>query len=67
MKITLADARSFPCSTKYGLCSKGLRSFGDKYNLDWKEFISVGLDDSVLLETGDAMAKKLVEWVHDGR
>ena len=62
MKIKLSHARSMPCSTKYGLCSNGLRTFANKHNIDWKTFINEGIDEEVLVKTGDAMAIKLVKW-----
>jgi len=42
-------------------CSGGLKVFFKKYDLDLKEFCNNGLDESVILGTGDGMAITLVE------
>ena len=65
MKITLAHARSIPCSTKYGYCSSGLRKWANLHNINWQEFILNGIDEEILLKTNDAMAIKLVKWVKE--
>ncbi|MFL0802460.1 MAG: hypothetical protein K6L81_01995 [Agarilytica sp.] len=56
MIITLAHQR------KFHYCSKGARRFCKRHDLDFLEFVRNGYDESVLLETGDAMAIKLVEF-----
>lgn len=43
------------------VCSRGARSFFKRHNLDWNNFLQHGIDDQLLLDTGDAMAKKVVE------
>lgn len=42
-------------------CSTGLKIFFRKYNLDLREFCNRGLDESLILGTGDEMAIHLVE------
>lgn len=44
-----------------GYCNKGGRLFCAKHNLDWQKFIREGVDESVLISTGDAMALRIVE------
>ena len=56
--ITIRDARKL----KY--CSRGIREFCDRHDLDYTNFIKNGIDCSDLLETGDSMAIRLVELVH---
>ena len=42
-------------------CNTGARDFFKRHGLDWSDFIKNGIDDQVLIETGDAMAIRLVE------
>lgn len=58
MIITMTHVR------QSGMCSKGARAFFLRHGLDWSEFIKNGLDESLILATGDAMAKKVVEVAH---
>jgi hypothetical protein len=51
---------------KAKMCSKGTRSFFLRHNIDWSSFIKNGVDEDILLSTGDAMAKHVVE-VANGR
>ena len=46
---------------RLGYCSKSIRLYADRYNLDLKEFVLRGLPEELLLETKDSMAIKLVE------
>ena len=55
MIIRIEDARAL------GYCSKGMRLFCKKYNINYLAFAQNGIEDSVLLETNDAMAIKVVE------
>lgn len=59
--ITIRDARKL----KY--CSRGIREFYDRHNLDYSDFIKNGISCNDLLKTGDSMAIKLVELVHGRR
>lgn len=43
------------------MCSRGTRAFFIKHDLDWDEFLSEGIEAQKLLDTGDAMAIKVVE------
>jgi hypothetical protein len=58
MKITIRNT----AGCKY--CSKGVREFFKKYNLDYNEFVKNGVEEEVLLGTGDSMAKRVVEFAH---
>lgn len=64
MIVTLEHARSLPCVTNHGMCSRGLRAFCDRHNIDWRDFITNGIEEERLLATGDAMALKLVQWAN---
>lgn len=55
MIITLDHAR------RMGYCSSGIRLFAKKYKLDLREFCHNGIDESVLISTGDEMAIAIVE------
>lgn len=53
--VTLQDARSVY------FCTKGVRLFFKKYNLDYMEFLNNGIDAQELINTGDSMALQVVE------
>lgn len=42
-------------------CAKGVIKFFEKNNLDIKDFVKNGIDESKLLPLNDAMANKAVE------
>lgn len=46
-----------------GYCARGARRWAARMGLDWSAFVRDGVDSSVLQETGDAMAQRLVEHV----
>jgi len=52
--VRLCDARVVK------FCNKGGRAFAERHGLDWAEFLKNGLDESMFLATGDAMALKAV-------
>lgn len=45
-------------------CSRGIRAFCAKYNLDYSSFIKDGIDESVLAALNDSMATKVIEAAH---
>lgn len=47
-KITINDAR------KAGFCVAGLRDFAEKHNLDLRDFVKNGIEESVLIDLGEA-------------
>jgi len=51
-------------NSKY--CKNGTKLFFEKHDLDWNKFVSEGISSKLLVDTGDAMAIKLVE-VANGR
>lgn len=51
---------------KARMCSAGARDFFKNHGLDYSDFLKNGVDSSVLLQTGDAMAIRVVE-VASGR
>lgn len=64
MKIYLNDVRSVPMpGRKPGYCVTGIRAFAERYGLDVRAFAREGIDEEVLLATGDAMAIHIVEYV----
>ncbi len=50
---------------KNGYCVSGCRLFAEKHSLNWRAFCHEGIDDEVLLATGDAMALKIVEYARE--
>lgn len=55
MKVNIRDLRAAR------MCSSGARDFFKRHQLDWSAFIKEGVEEEDLLNTGDAMAKRLVE------
>lgn len=47
-----------------GYCSKGQRQFAARHGFDWTDFLTNGIEEELLLATGDHMAQKLVESAH---
>lgn len=64
MIITTEHARSIVGPNQKGYCAKGMRLFAKRYNLDFAKFCRDGIDEQVLLDTGDAMALAVVEEAH---
>jgi len=48
------------------MCSPGTRLFFMRHGLDWSDFLKNGIEEERLLNTGDSMAKQVVE-VANGR
>ena len=72
MIVTMRHLRTIPGFSKDpGFCSSGGRAFFTRYNLDWSNFLRNGIDSELLLNTGDALAKALVDHaakeIADGR
>ena len=44
-----------------GYCAKGVRAFLAGHGIDWLTFVREGIDEEVLLATGDQMALNVVE------
>ena len=60
--VTVDHLYSVPnYSGRPGFCGRGARAFFARHGLDWSAFVRDGLPASVLLATGDAMARRLVE------
>lgn len=60
--VTVDDLYSVPnYSGRPGFCGRGARAFFARHDLDWLTFVREGLPARVFLETGDAMARRLVE------
>ena len=60
-KVTLTDLRAAK------MCSAGARRFFKRHRLNWDTFIKSGIDDRLLLGTGDHMAKELVRVANERR
>ena len=60
MKIYLYHAK------QVDFCAPGMRYFARKYKLDLGDFIANGIDEEILLATGDETAKKIVEVARNG-
>lgn len=55
LTITINDIRA--C----GHCVRGTRKFFESYNLDFRDFLTNGIDAETFLATGDAIAKDIVD------
>ena len=49
---------------KAKMCSHGAREFCRTYGIDWSKFLSKGVDESVILNTGDAAGRRVVDVAH---
>lgn len=54
-KVNMNDVRSAQ------LCSVGAREWFKMKGLDWSAFLKEGIEEDLLLETGDGLALKAVE------
>jgi len=54
-RITLDDLR------RAGYCAPGAKGWFAQYRLDFRDFVFNGIDRETFLNTGDAMAKRVVE------
>jgi len=62
MIVTYRHYRTIPSRGGIGYCrGKGAEWFA-RHGLDFRAFVRDGIDDRVLLATGDGMAARLVEW-----
>jgi hypothetical protein len=55
LRCTIKDVRSLK------MCIPGARRFFERHNLDWKDFLKHGIPAQKFIDTGDAMALKVVE------
>lgn len=60
--VTFDHLHSMPGGRRSGWCHRGARRFACRYGLDWSQMLKDGgVRASVLLDTGDALAARLVE------
>lgn len=52
--VTHSDMR------RLGYCNRGARDWFARHQLDWSQFIDLGLPAPLLLATGDSMAEDVV-------
>ena len=45
---------------KAGFCARGIKAWFDERELDFRAFLRDGIEEDVLLETGDALALRVV-------
>lgn len=55
MKVMLRHGRAL------GYCTKGIRLFGKKHNLNYLKFIKEGIEAEELEKLNDSMANKMIE------
>lgn len=62
MVITMEHIKSVPVPNgRDGYCNRGIRKFCKRHSIDWHQLRKNGIDSSVLLDTGDAMALRVVK------
>lgn len=68
MIITVDHMHSVPTwNGRQGYCHSKAREFFARHGLDWLRFLQQGIDSQALLDTGDALAIYLVEYVEAQR
>lgn len=58
MKIFVEDAWAA------GYCSRGLRLFAKKHDLDWNDFLQNGIDEEIISALDDHMGNVVIEVAH---
>jgi hypothetical protein len=48
-----------------GICARGAKNWCATHGIDWRAFVRDGIPAQTLLDTGDALAERLVEFVRD--
>lgn len=62
MKITMAHIRQVRgFAARPGFCARGVRAWFERRELDYSDFLKNGIDEKVLVESGDSMAIAVVE------
>lgn len=62
MIVTIEHLRTVPGFTKKpGFCARGGRRWFARHGLDWSDFVRSGIEDKLLVATGDGLALALVE------
>jgi hypothetical protein len=56
LTVTINDVRAV------GLCVNGTRTWFARHDLDFRAFLREGCDAATLLATGDAMARRVVDY-----
>ena len=51
-------------TAKPGFCPRGVRNWCRMRGIDYVDFLRNGIDEEVLLKSGDPMAKAVVEQAH---
>lgn len=65
MIITVEHLHTVPTWTRRtGFCHKQTRQWFADHDLDFLGFVHNGIDEEVLLATGDALARRLVTHAH---
>lgn len=62
MIVTIQHVHTVPTWTgRQGYCHGQARVFCERHGIDWLTFVREGIDAQQLLDTGDALAIRLVE------
>ncbi|PKM31724.1 MAG: hypothetical protein CVV07_01015 [Gammaproteobacteria bacterium HGW-Gammaproteobacteria-11] len=65
MIITIQHLHSVPTwNGRQGFCHRASREFFQRHNLNWFEFLNHGIDERLLVATGDDRALTLVQHAH---
>lgn len=63
--VNIGHARKIQCPNGKGYCSRGIRLFFNRYNLNYTEFLVNGIDAEHLIATGDELALAVVSIAKD--
>lgn len=58
--IRIEHARAVIGSNGKGYCSKGMRMFAEKHNLNWEDFLLNGIESDTLAHIDDAMLHDVI-------
>lgn len=62
MIVTVQHLHTVPTwNGRRGFCHSKSREFFKRHELDWQDFLQNGIEEELLLATGDALALTLVE------
>lgn len=59
-RIYIHHARAIPSQNGQGYCSRGMRLFAVRHNLDWEDFLLNGIDIEVIRAIDDEMARAVI-------
>ena len=59
-RVYIAHARAVLGSNGRGYCSRGMRAFANRHDLNWEDFVTNGIDIETLRAIDDDMARAVI-------